>query len=94
MDDLDEILLLAHPGMKKGDYPDLRSTCPLGHALGIVDIVSYDRERKSKWDVDGQWHWRLANPRPFHTPFPVKGRMSLYEIADHLVDEALRGVAQ
>lgn len=51
-----------------------------GYALGIVDVVGCDRKQTSRWDMPYQWHIRLANPRPFARPFPVKGQLGIFDI--------------
>lgn len=60
----------------------------LGCALGVVRIVGYDRDIKSSWDIDGQWHWRLADPRPFPEPIPQKGQLGFFVPCQRVQDAA------
>lgn len=55
--------------------------------LGLVDLVSVctawtapwaDRCDCGPWAVQGQRHWRLANPRAFAEPVPCRGRQQLW----------------
>lgn len=83
----------AHGAIKVlGEQVRFPKCCPLALALGTVDVVGYDRDRKTLWDAEDQWHWRLANPRKFKTPFHVRGRLGLYEIPDPTIELALTGV--
>ena len=64
-----------------------------GYAIGIVDLVDCDVRMRSEWDEPGQFHFRLANPRPFVTPFRVKGQLGMFDIDDALVEAALKKAA-
>lgn len=61
-------------------------------ALGLVELVGVDQLQYTKWDIPGMWHWRLRNPRPFKTPFTMKGQLSLFEVPDDLIRRAMGGL--
>lgn len=76
--------LAEHYAGKVGGVPerfrDFREFCLLGHALGAERVVNCDREMKSSWDMPDQWHFRLKGAMAFPAPFPVKGRLGLFEL--------------
>ena len=59
-----------------------------GHALGTVSIVDCRRASAREIrkyhlgddDVQALWCWILCDPKPLAKPFPVKGRLGLYEV--------------
>lgn len=63
---------------------------PAGQALAIVEIV--DCRPMTKADevaaccqvYPRAWSWVLRNARPVE-PFPVKGKLSFYDVADRLI---------
>lgn len=67
-------------------FADLR--CQPGYALGTVDIVGCDQHLLTAWDMEDQWHIRLANARPFSKPFKQRGALGLYDISDDIVESA------
>jgi len=57
-----------------------------GYALGIVDVIGCDEaDGYSPWECPGQWHIRLANPRPFREPFQTTGQLGLFNIPDEQI---------
>lgn len=59
--------------------------------VDIVDMVKFDRDSfaaaRDQHRYPGDWPgdllgWRLANPRRFETPVPMRGRMGLFEVSD------------
>lgn len=46
---------------------------PLGMALGVVDLVNITKR-------NGEFNWHLRNPRRFKKPFPVKGKIKLFDV--------------
>ena len=75
-----------------------------GGVLGVVDLLDvhrpsacldYDDEIDeirpcSRWASTGEHHLVLANPRPFATPIPYRGRLGLWEFPDELLPEVGR----
>lgn len=73
----------------KADYPT--------GLLGLVDVVSVcDKATPGRilrdyclcgpWAAHGQYHWRLANPRPFAEPIPCNGQLGLWRPPGNLLD--------
>jgi hypothetical protein len=56
-------------------------TLPAGHIVGVVAVSGYDRDTRTKWDIDGYWHWRLGAARLLANPFPAKGRLGIWQLA-------------
>ena len=54
--------------------------CPKSAILCVATIDDYDQERRSKWDVPGQWHWRLRDVVVLDEPIPCKGSQGLWLI--------------
>jgi ASCH domain len=49
-----------------------------GGIVGVVDVIDCVQNHPSRWAVDGEWHWVLANARPL--PFkPCNGRLGLFD---------------
>ena len=46
---------------------------PLGMALGVVDLINITYR-------NGQYLWHLRNPRRFKEPFPVRGKIKLFDV--------------
>lgn len=55
--------------------------------LGSVLIVGCDREMKSRWDFQGEYHFRLENPIAFERAIPLKGKLGFFDVPDHLLPE-------
>jgi hypothetical protein len=53
---------------------------PHGAILGTVEVVDCIEGARSRWAEPGNWHWVLADPRPFRKPIPVKGALSLWRV--------------
>lgn len=52
----------------------------LGGIIGKVEIVDCVQKHPSKWGIDGQWHWVLANPQPL--PFQrCKGQLKFFSVS-------------
>lgn len=68
-------------------YADL-AMCP-GYAVGMVEVEEYDREKKTRWDCHGQWHWRLSHPVKFKCPFPYSGKLGLFDVPTVMVYDAV-----
>lgn len=50
-----------------------------GAIIGEVDIVDCIRNSKSLWAVPGQYHFILANPKPYKVPIPCRGKLGFFE---------------
>jgi len=50
---------------------------PTGAVLGTVTVTGCVRDATSPWAEPGQWHWLLADPRPWPEPVPCRGRLGL-----------------
>jgi len=52
-----------------------------GAIIGEVDIVDCVRGHGSRWAMDGQWQFVLANPVSYKEPIPCKGQLGFFEVA-------------
>ncbi len=83
-------LLGGHRTTREGDCePSQAHRAPLpylprGALLGTVELIDCVRDSESEWAIAGNWHWLLADPRPFNAPIPAKGKLGLWtcEAAD------------
>ena len=39
-------------------------------------------EHCSDWAMEGHYHWVLANPRPLATPFPMQGKLGIWNFGE------------
>lgn len=64
-----------------------------GMVIGTVDVIDCHHANEckdwaetgsacSEWALADQWHWVLSNPRPLATPFPEKGKLGLWNLAE------------
>lgn len=54
---------------------------PRGGIVGDVNLVAYTSSSTSRWAVDGQYHFCLAEARP--RPFvPYKGQLGFFEVPE------------
>lgn len=62
---------------------------PHGAILGTVELVDIVRDSTSPWAIAENWHWCLADPRPYDVPIPAKGKLRLWtcEVADMALAE-------
>lgn len=75
-------------------YDHFKTVLRPGMALGIVDLTDCQFDvSNSPWAVSGQWHWKLENPRSFQRPFPISGKLNLWDIDDDRVKAALGAAA-
>jgi hypothetical protein len=52
-----------------------------GYALGIVNVIGCDKkETGNKWECSDQYHIHLTDAKPFMNPFPVSGRLGIFQI--------------
>jgi hypothetical protein len=58
---------------------------PTGAIVGDVEIVDCVDDSRSKWAIDGQWHWILRNPRHLKTPIPFKGKLGFMRVPAKLL---------
>ncbi|MGP8162769.1 MAG: ASCH domain-containing protein [Acidimicrobiales bacterium] len=78
-------LLDGHQIIREGDCePSKAYRAPLpylprGALLGTVELIDCVRDSESEWAIEGQWHWQLADPQPFETAIPAKGRLGLWQ---------------
>ena len=63
-------------------YSTDRQIVPRGALIGEVDIVDCVTESDSPW-FTGPYGWILANPQPYDTPIPYKGKLGFFEIPEH-----------
>ena len=72
---------------------------PLGFILGLVDLVDcravaeLPAGLKDHPFVEGPYCLILTNPRPFPEPVPYKGQLSIFEIPDSVVTQAIQSLA-
>lgn len=73
--------------------PDALVRGALIGTVEIVDMVTFDHETfaaaRDQHLYPNDWPgdllgWRLATPRRFETPIPMRGRMSLFEVSDEV----------
>lgn len=50
---------------------------PRGVILGSVELIDIVENARSRWSVDGSFHWLLGSPCPLATPIPHRGRPGL-----------------
>ena len=64
---------------------------PRGQVIGTVDVIDchealdcfrLDRGYCSEWAMEGHYHWVLANPRPLATPFPMQGKLGIWNFGE------------
>lgn len=73
----------------RGQWP-APTTGTLGMIIGSVDVTDCHNWREcgpgegmcSEWAMEGQYHWVLANPRPLATPFPMQGKLGIWNFGD------------
>lgn len=53
---------------------------PAGAIIGSVEVVDCVENSKSKWALDGYFHWVLANPRELKRPRPMRGHLGLWDV--------------
>jgi len=51
---------------------------PTGVILGVVTLVDIVTDSDSPWAEEGQFHWILADPKPFAEPIPARGALGLW----------------
>ncbi len=67
-----------HPAISA--FFDNPRNAPVGMALGTVEVVSVLTDiENSPWTIPGNWHWVLANPRPFDPPVQCVGKLGLWD---------------
>lgn len=49
-----------------------------GAIIGIAEIVDCVRDSRSKWAIDGHWHWILKNQKNI-VPIYTKGKLGLWD---------------
>jgi hypothetical protein len=56
-----------------------------GYILGFVDLVDIVTNSTSKWAIEGNYHWILANPVLLDNPIECKGKLKIwtYKPDDH-----------
>jgi hypothetical protein len=58
---------------------DVPENLPTGGIVGMVEVTDCVEDHPSKWAIDGEQHWTLANPKPL--PFhPVNGKLGLFDV--------------
>lgn len=73
--------LVIHAGQRVDEAaPPFDGPLPRGALIGVVDLVDVVGDHPSPWAEPGQWHWVLANPRPFPRPISYRGRLGLFEL--------------
>jgi hypothetical protein len=57
---------------------------PAGALIGTVRVIDCVQDSESEWAIPGQWHWILADPRPFDAPIAAKDKLGLWtcDVAD------------
>ena len=59
-----------------------------GCIVATAIISACDRDEKTHWDADNQWHWRLTDIHILPTPIPFRGAQGLFDAPDRLVGES------
>lgn len=78
----------------RGQWP-ASTVGTLGMVIGTVDVIDCHHaddcvqvdtdhavSRCSTWAMPGHFHWVLANPRPLATPFPIQGKLGIWNFGD------------
>ena len=60
------------------EHGQLLADYPHGAILGTVELVDCVEHSTSPWAIAENWHWLLAEPRPFDAPIPAKGKLGLW----------------
>jgi hypothetical protein len=94
-------LLVVHAGridrQPMAEHGHLLGTSPVvtGAIIGTVRVVGCVRDADSRWAIDGNWHWLLADPQPLAEPIACPGRLGLWqvpaELEHHLVQTTEAG---
>jgi hypothetical protein len=60
---------------------------PRGVLLGIVDLIDCVplADVAGQPFAEGPICWKLANPRPFSRPIPLRGKMGVFDVPDELL---------
>jgi hypothetical protein len=53
-----------------------------GAIIGSVQITGCVRDSRSRWAIQGYWHWLTAVPRPAEPVIPLKGQLSMFGAPD------------
>jgi hypothetical protein len=64
------------PAMR--EHGHLLDEYPSGTILGTVELVDCIRDSTSPWAEDDQWHWILADVKPWAEPVAATGRLGLW----------------
>lgn len=87
--------MLVHTGKRVDTdgmhyYPGNPEELMCGYILGMVDVIGCDSKLTGNdYEADGQWHWRLANPRGFAEPIPYRGQLGLFDVPDAIVADQI-----
>lgn len=82
--------VLVHTGKKpdcsmgelREEYPQCIAT--LGCLVGSVQIIGCDKTNTgNRWEMEGQFHFRLANPVAFKMPIPFVGALGFFDVPDN-----------
>jgi hypothetical protein len=60
------------------EHGQLLANYPHAAILGTVKLVDCVQHSASPWAIAENWHWLLADPRPFDAPIPAKGKLGLW----------------
>lgn len=71
----------------RGTWPH-PSAHETGKVLGTVDVVGCHSWREcgpgegmcSEWAMEDHYHWVLANPQPLTLPFPMTGKLGIWNM--------------
>jgi hypothetical protein len=86
-------LLAWRSGVRADDSYDLARSgsahsLALGAAVGVCNLVHVDRDILTDWDARGQYHFRLTNRKAFLKPVKMRGRLSLFDPPDEVLEAA------
>jgi hypothetical protein len=86
--------LLIHTGQKFDDRCVIQQQAqfnidpdalPYGAIVGIVDLDDIVTSHHSQF-FTGPYGWVLTNPRRFHRPITLRGRMGLFDVPSHIIN--------
>lgn len=58
--------------------------------VAVAHVVGCDREMRSPWDCEGQWHWRFDRVVELIEPVACKGAQGLWYPPDGVVEDVRR----
>jgi hypothetical protein len=66
-----------------------RTDVPLGHLIGVVNVVDCVKVHASRWADPDSWKLVLSDPHPLTSIVPYRGQLSLFQVPRDLVADLL-----